>query len=274
MARFEEFYGSDIAKHFDIKVVEDRAFVSELSALESFVDALSRVAQPLDHQFAVGHLVGLETLYYKYGAHSEQYAAGAKAMHTTLSSLYERLYEFQGSKLYVTLLPPVTRSRKSSILKRWEENEAAFGDIHAAPTLEGYTQSSNPSNMDALKKSSSKPGLGGCYDSQSSCESDTNDCSGHGSCQKYLDQENCYQCACAPTVKNSTNGEGKKTTIWAGPTCAKKDISFEFQVFFWFTIMMVATVWWSVKMLYSVEIGSAGILAATGYVNKGTGASQ
>lgn len=262
MKRFEQFYGAEIAKHFDIKVAEDRSFITELSALESFIDALARVSQPLNHQFAVGHLVGLETLYHKYGAHSEKYAAGAKAMHTTLSTLYERIRDVQSSNLYVTLLPPVQRSRKFSILKRWEENEAAFGDMHAAPALEGFTKSISAGTL----KSSTKPGLGGCYDSQDACESDTNDCSSHGSCQKYLDQENCYQCICTPSVQNST--AGKKTTVWAGSTCAKKDVSFEFQVFFWFFIMMSATIWWSTKLLYGIEIGSGGVLAATGYVGK------
>lgn len=259
-----------MAKHFDIKVAEDRAFIAELSALESFLDALSRLSHPLDSQYAAGHLVGLETLYYKYGAHSDQYAAGVKAMHTSLSTLYHRLSVAQhNSRLFVSLLPPVQRHHSSSILKRWEENEIAFGDIHAAPVLEGFTRSTDPSGLGLLQKSN-KPGLGGCYDSQSACEADTNDCTGHGSCQKYLDQENCYQCVCAPTIKNVTSVEGgKKTTNWAGASCAKKDISFEFQVFFWFVITMVATVWWSVKLLYSVEIGSGGVLAATGYINRG-----
>lgn len=260
-----------MARHFDIRIIEDRSFISELSALESFVDALSRVSVPLDHQFAAGHLVGLEGLYYKYGAHSEQYAAGARAMHLSLSSLHHRLSEMQDTKLFVSLLPPVQRPTRSSILKRWEENEAVFGDIHAAPSLEGFT----PSDAQPLGASrrSTTAFYNGCYDSQASCETGTDSCSGHGSCQKYLDQEDCYQCICSPTIKNSTVGSGHKTTVWAGPTCSKKDVSFEFQVFFWFTVLMVATVWWSVKMLYSVEIGSGGVLAATGYVNKGASAT-
>lgn len=272
MARFEEFYGNEVAKHFDIRIPEDRAFIAELSALESFIDALSRVSEPLEQQFAAGHIIGLESLFYKYGAHSEKYAAGARAMHITLSSLGQRLAELQDSRLFVSLLPPVQRSRKSSILKRWEENEAAFGDIHAAPSLEGFGLSGMKSQSSSTKRASSLS-YNGCYSSQDACESDTDSCSGHGSCQKYLDQEDCYQCSCTPSVKNSTTVSGQKTTIWAGSACAKKDVSFEFQVFFWFTIIMVATVWWSVKMLYSVEIGAGGVLAATGYVNKGASTS-
>lgn len=240
--RFEQFYGADVAKHFNMAILEDRGFIAELSALESFIDALSRAPKPLDGQYAAGHLVGLEALYYKYGAHSEQYAAGVKAMHISMSSLYSRVEEKQ-SKVLISLLPPVQRTH--SILKRWEENEAVFGDIHAAPTLEGAKS------------------IGGCFETQKACEEATNDCSGHGSCHKYMDQENCYQCQCKATIDERK--AGKKTTNWAGPTCAKKDISFEFQVFFWFTVMMVSTVWWSVKMLYSVEIGG-GVLSATGYI--------
>lgn len=241
--------------------LEDRAFVAELSALESFIDALSRAPKPLEGQYAAGHLVGLEALFYKYGAHSPQYAAGVKAMHISFANLHDRIAEHsKDTKLFVTLLPPVQRSSKSNILKRWEENEAVFGDIHAAPALEGFTRSSP---LSSLKKSSTKPDINGCFESQKACESTTDSCSGRGSCQKYMDQESCYQCVCEPTTHERK--EGKKTTVWAGPSCAKKDVSFEFQIFFWFFIIMVSTVWWSVKMLYSIEIGG-GVLSATGYI--------
>lgn len=258
MSRFEQFYGADVAKNFDMTVLEDRGFIAELSALESFIDALSRVPTPLEGQYAAGHLVGLEALFYKYGAHSVQYAAGVRAMHISLSTLYERIAEnSKSTKLLVTLLPPVQRTH-SKILKRWEENEAAFGDIHAAPALEGF---SPVAGMTVLK--STKPGISGCYETQKACENDTKSCSGHGSCHKYMDQENCYQCVCQPTVHERK--AGKKTTVWAGATCAKRDVSFEFQIFFWFFIAMVSTIWWSIKTLHSIEIGG-GVLSATGYI--------
>ena len=262
MERFEKFYGPSIARHFDMKVVEDRGFISELSALESFVDAVGRAPFPLDHQYAAGHLVGLEILLNKYGAHSEQYSAGVKAYHQTLSTLYSRMVEASGpqQRLYVSLLPPTHAAQDAhlfphaaggDILKRWEENEMLFGDQHAAPSLESLTRSAGD----------------GCFTSQEACEDGTDRCSGHGSCKKYMGQSDCYQCVCAPTqLENNATG-GIKTTNWAGPTCAKKDVSVEFQIFFWFAVISIATLIWAVRLLASVEIGG-GVLSATGYINK------
>ncbi|BFZ55968.1 hypothetical protein PYCC9005_003009 [Savitreella phatthalungensis] len=264
MDRFEKFYGKAIAQHFDMRIVEDRGFISELSALESFVDAIGRAPAPsLDSQYAAGHLVGLEVLINKYGAHSDQYSAAVKAYHQTLSTLYSRMVEVSGTqqRLIVALLPPIheastTGPLHGGILKRWEENEMLFGDQHVAPTLE-------------LTRSSDGRGAGGCYKSQAACEEATDKCSGHGTCKKYMGQENCYQCMCSPTVRNVTGsgGSGKKTTVWAGDACNKRDVSVEFQIFFWFTIMAIATLIWAIKLLASVQI-DGGILAATGYINK------
>jgi hypothetical protein len=254
---FEQHFGKDIAQHFDMKVREDRGFIGEICALESFIDALSRAPTPLSGQFAAGHLVGLEVLLIKYGPHSEKYSAGVKAMHQSLRQLASKIHELDPHQfLYVSLLPPTHDSASTSgktLLKRWQQNIDAFADTK---TEEEAT--------------AGKHVAAGCFESQEACEKATDKCSGHGKCKKLSssgDDGKCFACACEPTVKKQ--GSGQKTTEWAGAACNKTDVSFEFQIFFWFTIMMVATLWWAVKMLASIEIGG-GVLGATGHIKGGS----
>ncbi|ORY80427.1 GNAT acetyltransferase 2-domain-containing protein [Protomyces lactucae-debilis] len=255
---FTQHFGQDIAQHFDITVREDRGFIGEMCALESFMDALSRAPTPLSGQFAAGHLVGLEVLLIKYGVHSKTYAAGVKAMQQSLRQLAGKIHELDPHQLlYVSLLPPVhdaVAQNGKTLLKRWQQNIEAFGDHEAEESVVG-----------SLKTAAAS----GCFTSQEDCEKATQQCSGHGKCKKLSrggNEGKCFACACEPSIKK--NDAGQKTTDWAGPACNKKDVSFEFQIFFWFTVMMVATLWWAVKMLASIEIGG-GVLGATGHI-KGT----
>ena len=93
-----------------------------------------------------------------------------------------------------------------------------------------------------------------CFGSEDSCQQSTGNCSGHGSClNKYAKadgsegKESCYVCHCLSTVSDSGS-----LTHWAGPTCAKKDVSVAFWLFAGFTIVMVGVLTLSVSMLFSV----------------------
>lgn len=93
-----------------------------------------------------------------------------------------------------------------------------------------------------------------CFGSEDSCQSSTGNCSGHGSClNRYAKpdgsegKETCYACHCLSTVSDSGS-----LTHWAGPTCAKKDVSVAFWLFAGFTIVMVGILTLSISMLFNV----------------------
>lgn len=98
--------------------------------------------------------------------------------------------------------------------------------------------------------------LPACYSSQSACESRTHSCSGHGSCKLAYsygsgDKVNCYACACTPSVRTNKDGT-KKTTVWAGPACQKKDVSMPFWLLGGFSIFLISVVIWGVGLLYAM----------------------
>ena len=98
-----------------------------------------------------------------------------------------------------------------------------------------------------LLATSPLPGiLPACYPSESTCNTLTRNCTGHGKCAlKYIDtspepKKPCYACACSPTVREK---DGKtQTTYWGGPACQKRDVSMQFWLLALFSVGMVGLV--------------------------------
>ncbi|KAK2759059.1 hypothetical protein FQN54_003158 [Arachnomyces sp. PD_36] len=99
-----------------------------------------------------------------------------------------------------------------------------------------------------------------CHTSESSCQSATNNCSGHGTCyRKYGSQDNgdddsgdCYACRCERTIVRKNDDGTVKTVQWGGSACQKKDVSIPFWLLAGFTVLLVAVVSWAIGLMYSV----------------------
>ncbi|KAI0517163.1 hypothetical protein F5B22DRAFT_605114 [Xylaria bambusicola] len=94
-----------------------------------------------------------------------------------------------------------------------------------------------------------------CFTSQSACENATNSCFGHGECVNRWGKDDtdktCFFCHCGTTV--DTDSKGKKHVYrWGGGMCQKRDISTPFWLFAGVTIALVATIAFSIGLLFSV----------------------
>ncbi|KAM3419720.1 putative endoplasmic reticulum membrane protein [Cercospora zeina] len=103
--------------------------------------------------------------------------------------------------------------------------------------------------------------LPACFTSESACESATRNCTGHGKCGlKYHDADSlgpggqtgldCWSCQCTKPKSEA----GKKTTVWGGPACQKKDVSVEFWLIALFTVAIIGLVSFAVGTIW--EMGS------------------
>lgn len=103
--------------------------------------------------------------------------------------------------------------------------------------------------------------LPACFTTQSACETATRNCTGHGQCsKKYHDPDSlapggstgldCWSCHCKSTKSN----DGKKTTVWGGPACQKKDVSVEFWLIALFTVGLISLIGFAIGNLF--EMGS------------------
>ena len=125
-------------------------------------------------------------------------------------------------------------------------------------SIPSASQSSRPSQPQTLKASTLPAGIiPACHSTYDACVAATHDCTGRGTCYKKYSTthgsqtSDCFACGCVPTVRENPSGS-KKTTVWGGAACQKKDVSMPFLLIAGFTIVMVATVSWGIGLLFSI----------------------
>lgn len=93
-----------------------------------------------------------------------------------------------------------------------------------------------------------------CYRSNETCQSATNNCSGHGHCvANYLSKppvDSCYTCACIPSIIEDSKGD--IITRWGGAACQKEDISSPFWLLVGISVVLVGLVSAGIGMLFSI----------------------
>ncbi|KAI0200891.1 hypothetical protein F4808DRAFT_427043 [Astrocystis sublimbata] len=124
-------------------------------------------------------------------------------------------------------------------------------------TFVSSTHSDSKSNKDkAYNPLAGRPTpIPSCFESKSACENATESCSGHGQCVdrwgKDDTKNSCFFCHCGSTIEPQPKGK-KGVYYWGGATCEKRDVSTPFWLFAGVTIALVATVTFSIGLLFSV----------------------
>lgn len=152
-----------------------------------------------------------------------------------------------------------------SPLKKRQTKEEPLTETQGFHPVQSFT-----APVSVLDANNTKPLRGilpGCFSSQSACESQTRNCTGHGSCmRKYHDGTaskdgsgiDCFVCACKATL----SADGKITTNWGGPGCQKKDISVQFWLIVLFTVGLIFLIGFAVGTIW--EMGQAELPSVLG----------
>jgi len=145
-------------------------------------------------------------------------------------------------------------SDKSQELRRRQAEQVISALDEEQPVESNPPTSPVASDDDQIFYISSKKAPA-CFESEDSCKSGTNECSSRGKCvDKYAKpdgskgKKSCFVCSCLSTENKDTGS----VTHWAGPTCAKQDVSTPFWLFAGFTLVMVGILSLSIGMLFSV----------------------
>lgn len=179
----------------------------------------------------------------------------------------------EGFAITVVLMPPSSAHSKraldaygtydlpSTLAARRENVEALLSETttQPSPAPQNFTPLTSE-KFAALQ--SDDPVLGilpACFDSVEVCQKQTHSCSGHGDCallrkgQKGKDgtTTNCFGCRCNATVIEVGKG-GKKTTVWGGPACQKKDVSIPFFLLLGSGVGITFLITFGIGMLYSI----------------------
>ena len=144
-----------------------------------------------------------------------------------------------------------------SLLRKRQPRAQVMEEDRATASSSASSDSTASSNT-GISQASPLPGIiPACFPSESTCKSNTRECTGHGSCQlKYTDPtakdgspaKHCYACVCAAT----TSSNGKSTTFWGGGACQKKDVSVEFWLLALFSIGMVFLISFVIGQIWSM----------------------
>ncbi|KAI1364349.1 hypothetical protein F5Y08DRAFT_306887 [Xylaria arbuscula] len=117
------------------------------------------------------------------------------------------------------------------------------------------THSSSSFNNKAVAGGSRRAPAPSCFASKSSCENATDSCSGHGVCvdrwAKDATDNSCFFCHCGTTVTTDDKG-ARHWYNWGGDICQKRDVSTPFWMFAGVSITLVATIAFSIGLLFSV----------------------
>ena len=173
------------------------------------------------------------------------------------------LVDFAASGELQTTLVLIPESSRKSNIKAWSTNPITLKPRQMVEEVMAETDDSPASKPPSPKipfyPSKAEVGaIAACYQSKNSCTTATNSCSGHGVCEdRYAKAEpspedaKCFACRC-----QGTEGTGEKGshayTHWAGPTCAKIDVSVPFWLFTGLTIAIVTVLGLAIGLLFSV----------------------
>lgn len=177
-----------------------------------------------------------------------------------------RSYQAQGYDVLLVTAPPHTTSTSTygsyslpySLKKRQFEEPLEDLPLFATESVnETYSATASDTNNNTTPLRGILPF---CYSTRSACESTTRNCTGHGSCTlAYTQLDNagdgkgtpCYSCSCVASVRKNDDGT-KKTTVWGGPACQKKDVVAPFWLLAGFSVVMMFLVSWGIGLLFSM----------------------
>jgi hypothetical protein len=115
------------------------------------------------------------------------------------------------------------------------------------------------SMADKKKKKNATVKYSTCYSTNDTCQSVTNNCSGHGQCyMKYKSEDSgdsCYTCGCVPSINITHTADGNeiaRRTFWGGAACQKQDVSSPFWLLLGITVLLVGVTSAGIGMLFSV----------------------
>ncbi|CAG8974272.1 hypothetical protein HYALB_00008968 [Hymenoscyphus albidus] len=172
----------------------------------------------------------------------------------------------------LVLMPESARLSKSSPNPYGVYEQASkvpLGRRHSEEIISGSAPPHTVAKQASKPANSSAPLLKGvqpvCHSTLESCQTLTNQCSGHGSCfKKYGGKSPCFTCACATmnetywfsgnpgNKKAPANKKAYRLVNYGGPACQKKDISGPFWLIAGFTIVIIGLVSWAIGMMFSI----------------------
>ncbi|PNS20261.1 hypothetical protein CAC42_5711 [Sphaceloma murrayae] len=253
----EHFAGGDQSYTFKATIPSPPAYERS----EQLFQALAKQSQQLTGQGAGNSNSFADTgILYDDGSTVVHIADAGAAGSSMISKWQDKGYDV------VLLVSPAKKVASSSKYGHFTVPSSSHGkrQMREEPLEEEIKDVESPNETITPFKSNDTSPLRGilpfCYSTKEKCEATTRNCTGHGSCKLAYTQKDsagddegvpCFSCSCQASVRQNKDGT-KKTTVWGGPACQKKDVVAPFWVIAGVTVLMMFLVSWGVGTIWSM----------------------
>jgi len=163
---------------------------------------------------------GAKKIYETYGPESEQYKQAQEIVKKAVDAIvkeFQDMYDNGVAEVITTPADVKVAKRNVKFMKRQEQQQSA-----TCARYDGYS----------------------LFSSEDECNKATNNCSGHGKCESTNHRNpGCYLCVC--------NKEGLKK--YGGFKCEAEDISIDFQLLFWSSVMLILILIFVVGIMFNIK---------------------
>jgi len=220
--RFKELYDTDV---FDEKKSTDNIFMKEMVYMHDILGAINEGASSLvkDENKDFFGIVsdGAKKIYEAYGPESEQYKEAQAIVKKAVDAIVKEFQEMYENGVAEVITTPATvkakRSFNSKFMKRQNNGSAA-----SCARVNNYS----------------------LFASADDCMKGTNQCNGRGSCvSESTRNPGCFSCKC----------EKKDGIQYGGNSCEAEDISVDFQLLFWCSVMLIVTLILVVGIMFNIK---------------------
>ena len=182
-----------------------------------------------------------------------------------ISKNLDRLLSFVAKGDLEATVVLIPESSRASAIHTWHSTSDSASDLKRRDfkehvIVEDANDKITEKRPVAVASSISNPaqnrGIPQCFTTESSCASQTNNCSGHGDCiNKYGNNSKtiCFVCSCKPTVRDTKSKVLPQEIVeWGGAMCQKEDISAQFWLLTGFTITIIGAVSFALGLLFNM----------------------
>jgi len=221
--RFNELFETSV---FDESKTTDKIFMKEMVYMHDMLGAIKAKAENLvkdDNKDFFGIVSdGAKKIYETYGPESEQYKQAQEIVKKAVDAIvkeFQDMYDNGVAEVITTPADVKVAKRNVKFMKRQQQQQQQNA---SCARYDGYS----------------------LFASKEECDQKTNNCSGHGTCEsKSKRNPGCYSCVCSK--------DGLKK--YGGFSCEAEDISIDFQLLFWSSVMLILILIFVVGIMFNIK---------------------
>jgi len=221
--RFNELFETSV---FDESKTTDKIFMKEMVYMHDMLGAIKAKAENLvkdDNKDFFGIVSdGAKKIYETYGPESEQYKQAQEIVKKAVDTIVKEFQDMYDNGVAEVITTPATVKAAKRNIGRFMKRQQQQQQNATCARYNGYS----------------------LFSSEAECNEKTNSCNGRGKCQSNSSRNpGCFSCVCEKVGR----------TKYGGIKCEAEDISTDFQLLFWSSVMLIAILIFVVGIMFNIK---------------------